>query len=127
MALGGDNRTPGRVLHKGDGMGWAAIITALIELFGPLLANWLKECTEERLSNAAAELPDADSYASEGEAAAALFDRAISDLPRLAHVRRAALRRAKAIAVEGKKIRTRPLTAAEMVEGRDLVGGVRGE
>lgn len=108
-------------------MGWAAIITALIELLGPLLADWLKKCTEERFAQAAAELPDADTFANEGEAAAALFDRTIADLPRLAFVRRAALRRAKAVSIEGKKIRTRPLSAAEIAEGRDLVGGVRGE
>lgn len=100
---------------------------AILELLGPLLQDWLKKCTEERLNQAAAELPDADTFANEGEAAAALFDRAIADLPRLAFVRRAALRRAKAVSIEGKKIRTRPLTASEIAEGRDLVGGVRGE
>jgi hypothetical protein len=108
-------------------MGWAAIVAALIELFGPLLQDWLKDCTAERLSDAARELPEPDTFGSEGEAASALFDRAISDLPRLAFVRRAALRRAKAAAVVGKKIRRTPLTAAELAEGRDYVGGVKGE
>jgi len=108
-------------------MVWTSLIAVLLELFGPLLADWLKGCTEERLANAAAELPPADTYGSEGEAAAALFDRAISDLPRLAFVRRAALRKAKAVAVQGKKIRRTKLTAAEIAEGLDFVGAVKGE
>jgi len=108
-------------------MVWTSLIAVLLELFGPLLADWLKGCTEERLANAAAELPPADTYGSEGEAATALFDRAIADLPRLAFVRRAALRRAKAVAVQGKKIRRAKLTAAEIAEGLDFVGAVKGE
>ena len=108
-------------------MGWASLIAVLLELFGPLLADWLKGCTEERLANAAAALPPADTYGSEGEAAAALFDRAIADLPRLAFVRRAALRKAKQVAVQGKKIRRAKLTAAEVAEGLDFIGAVKGE
>jgi len=108
-------------------MGWFSIVAAILELLGPLLQSWLKDCTEERLANAAAELPPADTYGSEGEAAAALFDKAIADLPRLAFVRRAALRKAKAVAVQGKKLRPAKLTAAEIAEGLDFVGAVKGE
>jgi hypothetical protein len=108
-------------------MAWAGIIAALIELFGPLLTDWLKSCTEERLEDAAADLPATTSYANEGEAVGALFDAAIADLPRLAFVRRAALRRMKAASIDGKKMRRAPLTAEEVREARDLVGGVRNE
>lgn len=108
-------------------MGWASIIAALLEVFGPILQDWLKECTKERLEDAAADLPDVGSYASEGAAVVAMFDTAIADLPRLAFVRRSALRRMKAASVRDGKMRRAPLTAEEIREGRDLVGGVRNE
>jgi hypothetical protein len=108
-------------------MGWAAIIAALIRVLGPVLAGWVEDCTKERLEKAAAKLPAADTYASEGEAAAAVFDRAIKDLPRWAKWRRKALQRAKEVAVQGKKLRRAKLTAAEIAEGLDFVGAVKGE
>lgn len=109
-------------------MGWSVLIAELLKLFGPLLTDWLKSCTEERLERAAANLPAAESFGSEGKAVEALYDEAIDDLPRFAFIRRAALRRMKSAAVtpEGTVRRT-PLTASEMREGRDLVGGVRNE
>jgi hypothetical protein len=108
-------------------VGWLAIISALLTIFGPLIADWLKGCLEERLNEAAASLPPAETYASEGDASDALFDEAIRGLPRFAFARRAALRRAKAAAREGDGIRTAPLTAAELDEARDLVGAVKNE
>jgi len=108
-------------------MGWASIVLAIIELLSPLLQEWLKGCTEERLANAAAELPPADTYGSEGEAAAAVFDRAIADLPRWAKWRRNALARAKEVAVQGAVIRREPLTESEVAEGLALTAFARAE
>jgi hypothetical protein len=108
-------------------MGWAAIIAALIRVLGPVLADWLEGCTKERLENAAAKLPAADTFASEGEAAAAVFDRAIKDLPRWAKWRRKALARAKEVAVQGSAIRREPLTADEVAEGLALTAPARAE
>lgn len=108
-------------------MGWASIVAALLAIFGPLISDWLKECTEEKLSDAADNLPEPSTFGSEGEATAALFDEAIARLPRLAFVRRAALRRMKAASIVDGKLRTAPLTAEEIAEARDLVGGVRQE
>jgi hypothetical protein len=56
-----------------------------------------------------------------------VFDRAIKDLPRWAKWRRKALQRAKEVAVQGKKLRRAKLTAAEIAEGLDFVGAVKGE
>jgi hypothetical protein len=108
-------------------MQWVMIITAILELLGPLIQDWLKKCTEEKLSEAAGHLPEPSTFASEGAAAAALFDEAIASLPRLAFIRRAALRRAKLAAIEGSTVRVRPLTESELEEGRDLVRGFRHE
>lgn len=108
-------------------MGWASLIAVILEVLGPILADWLKECSKEKLDEAAGRLPEPGTYANEGAATAALFDEAIRGLPRLAFIRRSALRRAKAAMVDGTKIRKKPLTPAEIEEGRDLVGAVKGE
>lgn len=108
-------------------MEWVAIITALLQLFGPILQDWLEKCTEEKLNDAAQSLPSADSFASEAAAVEALFDEAIANTPRLAFLRRAALRRMKAAAVKDGVVRREPLTAAEIEEGRDLIRGIRRE
>jgi hypothetical protein len=108
-------------------MGWTVIIAALIRVLGPVLADWLEGCTKERLENAAAKLPAADTFASEGEAAAAVFDRAIADLPRWAKWRRNALARAKEVAVQGAVIRREPLTESEVAEGLALTAFARAE
>ncbi len=106
-------------------MGWAAIIAAIMEIFGPLLSDWLKECTEDRLSNATADLPPVGEFVSEGAAAYAMFDAAIADLPRFAFIRRRALERMRDRTVEGAAIRRTPLTADELREARDIVRAVR--
>lgn len=106
-------------------MGWAALITQLFQLFEPLLEKWLASCTKQRLEDAADALPDAGTFGTEAAAVHAVFDRAIDDLPRWAFIRRGALARMKAAAVEGDKVRTTPLTADERREVRDIVGGIR--
>ncbi len=108
-------------------MGWAAIIAAILEVFGPILASWLKDCSKDKLTDAASSLPDPITFATEGAATAALFDEAISNLPRLAFIRRAALRRMKSAAIVDGKLRRTPLTADEIAEARDLVGAVRND
>ncbi len=80
-------------------MEWVAIIAALMQVFGPILAEWLKKCMEERMEEAAKNLPVASSFASEADAADALFDEMIAGLPRFAFIRRAAFRRMKQAAI----------------------------
>lgn len=58
-------------------MEWAAIITLLVQIFGPLLARLFERWLEKRLTEAAAHLPPVLYYASEAAARAALFDKAI--------------------------------------------------
>lgn len=104
----------------------AAIIASLLSIFGPVLADWLKKCLEERLNDAAAGLPPAASFATEGAAVEALFDAAIDNLPRWAFIRRRSLERMKAASVTADgKLRTAPLTAEELREARDIVGAIR--
>lgn len=81
-------------------MSWAAIITAVLSFLGPLIADWLKKCGEERAQKAAEKLPDASTFASEHEARDALFDQMIADLPPHARIRRAMLRRCKAVSAK---------------------------
>lgn len=81
-------------------MGWAAIIAALVQFFGPLVADWLKKCSEKKATDVAEQMPDVDTFASEHEARDALFDQVIEKLPRRAFVRRAFARRMKAVAAK---------------------------
>ncbi|HVL15721.1 MAG TPA: hypothetical protein VM529_24325 [Gemmata sp.] len=106
-------------------MGWASLIAALIQLLGPVLQEWLKDCTEEKLKEAAAQLPKASTFGSEGAAAAALFDKAIANQKPWALLRRRALKKAKAAAVEGDKVRRTPLSESEAKAAKKLVGGIR--
>ena len=119
-------------------MGWAAIIAALLEFLGPLVQEWIKKCTEERLEEAALDLTPVDSFGGAEAATAALLDAAIADLPRRAFVRRQALRRLKAataqrfadgsVEVGPTTMKfTKPLTADELSEARDLCGAIRSE
>ena len=108
-------------------MGWATIIATILELLGPILQDLLKSCMEDQLNDAAGELPAAETYGSDGLAAEALFNQAIANLPFWARFRKRALRRAKAVAVQGNALRTTPLTEAEIREGYSLVGSVRAE
>lgn len=78
----------------------AALITALLAFFGPLLADWLKQCAAKRAERAAAKLPDISTYASEAEARDALFDQMIEDLPIFAPSRKRLLRKLKAAAAK---------------------------
>src|SRR5688572_7416325 len=108
-------------------MGWITIVASILELLGPIIQDLLKNCMEDQLNDAAADLPAVETYDSEGQAAEALFNQAIANLPFWARFRKRAMRRAKAVAVEGDKVRRAALTEAEIREGFGLVGGVRAE
>lgn len=95
-------------------MAWAAIISALLSIFGPLLLDWLKKWLDSRMVEAAARLPAAETFGSPELARAALFDEVIADLPRFAFGRRALLRRMKATAADGT------MTADEAAEMKGL-------
>jgi hypothetical protein len=73
-------------------MGWAAIIAAIIELFGPLLKEWLQKWLESRLKKAAERINVADFGDDERMAKMALLTRAIEDTPRYMFARRLLLR-----------------------------------
>jgi hypothetical protein len=77
-------------------MGWAAIIAAIIELFGPLLKEWITKWIEGRLKKASERINVADFGDDERAAKVALLTVAIEDLPRWAKARRMLLRRMKA-------------------------------
>lgn len=101
-------------------MGWAAIIAVILEIFGPLLAEWLQKWLDSLLNKAASRLPAASSFATEDMARGALFDEAIRSLPRFAFARRAMLRRMKASGLGS-------LTVNEEAEFRDLSAAAENE
>ncbi len=113
-------------------MTWAALIAALIEVFGPILVEWLKRWLEDRLKTAATHLPEPTSFAHHSAPPAALFDKAISLLPPLAFARRTLLRRLRASAVKradalmsGQAVAV--LTADERAELREAAGAAGNE
>lgn len=101
-------------------MGWAAIISALLSVFGPMLIKWLQEWLASRFAEVAAALPDVATFGTPAEARNALFDGAIASLPRFAFARRALLRRMKAHGDE-------PLTGDAAAEFRDMAGAAASE
>lgn len=82
-------------------MGWGALIAVIIELFGPVLADWLKKLLEQWLRQAAesATLSEPDPAMMAAENISLLFDAAIDRMPRLAFVRRNFLRSCKRAAL----------------------------
>lgn len=106
-------------------MAWITIIAALLTVFGPAISDWLENCTKDRLKEAADSLPAPSTFASEGAAVAAMFNKAIAALPRRAFLRRKALARMKKAAVVNGKLRTKPLTSAELKEAKAVVKGIR--
>lgn len=101
-----------------------AIATLLISIFGPALAKWMETCLAERLKKAAKEVGPVSNFGSEGEAALAIIDQAIEDLPRWAKKRREAFEEMKKAAVVDGELRTKPLTAAEKKKVKKLTGGI---
>ena len=113
-------------------MSWAVIINMLIELFGPILVEWLKKWLDDRLKTAAAHLPDPHTFASPMAGTTALFDKAIASLPLLAFSRRTLLRRLRSASVARSEMifsGTHPmaLSAEEQAEISDAAGAARNE
>lgn len=69
-------------------MGWSGIILALLEFFGPILAEWFRKWLEGRMARAAERLPDFEVYGTEHGARNALFAQLLDDLPTIAPLRR---------------------------------------
>lgn len=82
-------------------MGWAAIITAILEIVGPVLSDFLKKLLERLLNKAARRLSPAglEARVSGPEAISELFDEAAHHLGLLAFGRRLLLRVTKDIAL----------------------------
>lgn len=113
-------------------MSWATIINALIELFGPILVEWLKQWLDDRLKTAASHLPEPSSFSSPAAGTMALFDKAIASLPILAFSRRTFLRRLRAAAVERSEMifagsASIGLTFEELSDIGDSAGATRNE
>lgn len=90
-------------------MSWAAVIAAILEIIGPVIAEWLKRWLEDRLNRAATRLPPPGNLpGGEGEARRTLLSAALDGLPRTAFARRTFLRVLLSLPVD------RPPTALEM-------------
>lgn len=101
-------------------MGWAAIIAAIMQVFGPLLAEWLQKWLDSLLNKSAARLPTLSSFNTAEAAKGALLDEAISSLPRLAFARRAMLRRMKSMSVNSA-------SDEDVAELRDIAAAAENE
>lgn len=101
-------------------MEWLAIASLIIKIF-EAVAPMIEECLNDRLERAAEHLPPPDTFGSEGAAAAALIDKAIS-MARGRPLVRMALRQMKATAIVNGAIRTTPLTSEEIKEAHGIVG-----
>lgn len=111
-------------------MGWGALIAVLVEVLSPLVADWLKECAEDRAKRAAARLPAYESFASEEERLVALFDEIDAGLPTFAPVRHRFVRRAKEAALRAGVTSAgaaRPLDAGDAAELAALGAAAGGE
>lgn len=99
-------------------MGWAAIITFIVQTFGPILAEWLKKWLDNLLNRTAANMPEAATYGSESAARGALFDEAIASLRWFHFGKRALLRSMKRHADQG---------TLDVAELKDLAGAAESE
>lgn len=107
-------------------MGWELLLAQLLSVLIPMLVAWIQKWIEGRLKKASERLPAVHTYASEADAAVAVFDAAIEDLPRWAFLKRALLRRAKAACVKNGKVMTEA-SAEDAVELRDLANALDNE
>ena len=112
-------------------MSWAAVIAALLQVLGPVIADFLKQLLDKWLSRAAESLPAPEGPGHVGR----LFDAAIERTPRFAFARRNLLRvarrvaesRAGAIFAAAGGAPLAPLTAAEAAELADAAGAADAE
>lgn len=109
-------------------MQWAALIAMIMEILKPILNDLVAKCMENRLQRAARRMPaEAMTFGSDGAATLALLDRAIADCRFYELLKIGALYRAKSVLVINGELRSTPLTADELAEGRALVGVVDAE
>lgn len=99
-------------------MGWAAIISAILAIVGPLIAEWLKKWLESRLHKVAERMPFV-SFGDDQAAAIALLERAVEDTSRFMFAKRMVLRRALA-AVRRPNGLTAPLSPEDAAELADV-------
>lgn len=95
-----------------------AAVSAVIQAIAPLL----DECAKKRLTKAAKKVGKPSSFPTERAYSDALHDEAIKNA-RLKPVK-AALGKLKVAVVDGDKVRTRPLSAAEIREGQRVAKGL---
>lgn len=79
-------------------MSWAAIIAAILQIFGPLISEWLKKWLESRLVKASKTVGAGADGVDDAARIGALMDAALADTPRVAFARRALIRRIRAYA-----------------------------
>lgn len=81
-------------------MPWLALITLLLQIFGPLIAEWLRKRMQAKLEKAAESMPEMVSFGTDAAAGIeALFDRAVADTPMIFVGERMMLRAARRIAL----------------------------
>lgn len=73
-------------------MGWAAIITLILQTFGPLLVEWLKKWLEDRLKKASTMVAAPESFGDDTDRQEVLLRAVLQDTPRRMVLRRVMLR-----------------------------------
>jgi len=101
---------------------WVPVILALIELFGPVLVEWIKKWLESRLTTAGTHLPPPETFATPQLAQLALLEQAMRSLPYRAFARRALLRLLKSIV-----LRDGVITDDDKQQINDLSGAINNE
>ena len=103
-------------------MEWIALIGLLIQIFGPILSEFLKKWLDNHLQAAASTLPAYESYAGLRQQVEELFERAISETRR--PLRRMLLRRLRQMTLnriqDNGVLEGQPLFEDEALELRDL-------
>lgn len=102
-------------------MSWMAIITAILQMFGPIIVEWFKKWLDSKFQTAAANMPPPETFGTPEDAQAALFDRVLANTSRFAVLRRAMLRKMKATAAKGT------LSQEDVAEVSELMEGINNE
>lgn len=96
-------------------MGWSAIIAFLMQLFGPLIAEWLRKWLDDRFAKVLPMMPDPAAYPDDAARVRAICDAALATVPRIAFMRRSLIRRIQVAAV-AQANSPRPLTPEEIAD-----------
>ena len=94
-------------------MGWGAAIITLLQIFGPFVADLLKQLLDRWLNKAAALLPEPGTFGSDAERDVALLEKTLEIMPRWMVLRRRAVERMLPVA---KSRVLDPETAGELAE-----------